>query len=415
MNYEELHQSTFHFKGWEKEKNSNVFAFSYAVQTEKQLFTYTETLEFPAEITIDVNDTTTAYILDQLTIGLGISYYKGFLSKNIDLHHAPLSNDEVAYWNTVYTKGLGELLLRNKLDKSLIATFPVTESSDKDAKVNTPTLSTKKLKEESMLGFGGGKDTYVSFEELKKSETPATFFLIETNKTYNALRKDIQELNLQCVFVKRTIDPKFIGDIKMLSLINGHIPISAIYSWIGILIAYTTDRKYVSLGNESSAEEGTTGEVNHQWSKTTEHENILSEMVHEHIHPEMNFFSPIRKFSSIKVAKTLCEYPQYLDYFTSCSKQFNQQNTNEKRWCNECAKCLGTFILLAPWIGVQKTTEIYGENLLKKESLRPILDELTGKALTKPFECVATIDETNACLEATNKNDTSILEKYIHE
>ncbi len=400
MNPAELHRSTFHFKGWERLRTSNVFAFSYAIQTEKKLFAYTENLEFPDNVVIDENDKTAAYILDQLTIGLGISYYKGFLSKSIDLHHAPLSNDEAAYWNTVYTKGLGELLLRNNMDKSLIAAFPVTESSHTDSRVNADTVSKKDLKEEAMLGFGGGKDSYVSFETLKKQGVSPTFYLIETNKAYNALRKDIQDLKLPCIFIKREIDKAFIEDTKSIPLINGHVPISMVYAWIGILIASVTGKKYVSLGNEASTEEKTAGEINHQWSKTQEHEGLIQGMIENHVHKDMKFFSPIRSFSSIKVAKTLCEYPEYLAHFSSCSKQFVQQNNNEKRWCNECAKCLGTFILLAPWLGVEKTVAVFGENLLEKESLKPILEELTGIRPNKPFECVATVAETNACLEA---------------
>ena len=34
------------------------------------------------------------------------------------------------------------------------------------------------------------------------------------------------------------------------------------------------------------------------------------------------------------------------------------------------------------------------------ESLRPILEELNGTAAVKPFECVGTVEEVNACLKA---------------
>ena len=34
-------------------------------------------------------------------------------------------------------------------------------------------------------------------------------------------------------------------------------------------------------------------------------------------------------------------------------------------------------------------------------SLQPILDELNGTAAVKPFECVGTVEEVNACLAAT--------------
>ncbi len=42
--------------------------------------------------------------------------------------------------------------------------------------------------------------------------------------------------------------------------------------------------------------------------------------------------------------------------------------------------------------------EIFGEDLLEKGSLTPLLEQLSGIASEKPFECVGTIDEVNAAL-----------------
>jgi hypothetical protein len=36
-------------------------------------------------------------------------------------------------------------------------------------------------------------------------------------------------------------------------------------------------------------------------------------------------------------------------------------------------------------------------------SLQPILEELNGTAAVKPFECVGTVEEVRACLNATAK------------
>ena len=37
------------------------------------------------------------------------------------------------------------------------------------------------------------------------------------------------------------------------------------------------------------------------------------------------------------------------------------------------------------------------------DTLRPILEELNGTAAVKPFECVGTVEEVRACLNATAK------------
>ena len=37
------------------------------------------------------------------------------------------------------------------------------------------------------------------------------------------------------------------------------------------------------------------------------------------------------------------------------------------------------------------------------ESLRPIFEELNGTAPVKPFECVGTVEEVRACMNATSE------------
>ena len=42
--------------------------------------------------------------------------------------------------------------------------------------------------------------------------------------------------------------------------------------------------------------------------------------------------------------------------------------------------------------------EIFGENLLEKVSLIPLMKQLSGLAAEKPFECVGTLEEVNSAL-----------------
>ena len=48
-------------------------------------------------------------------------------------------------------------------------------------------------------------------------------------------------------------------------------------------------------------------------------------------------------------------------------------------------------------------TSIFGKDLMADTSLQPILEELNGTAAVKPFECVGTVEEVRACLNATAK------------
>ena len=54
---------------------------------------------------------------------------------------------------------------------------------------------------------------------------------------------------------------------------------------------------------------------------------------------------------------------------------------------------------MSPFIPEEELIEIYGGNLLKDNDLLPILKQLKGEVEVKPFECVGTIEEVNACLD----------------
>jgi hypothetical protein len=52
----------------------------------------------------------------------------------------------------------------------------------------------------------------------------------------------------------------------------------------------------------------------------------------------------------------------------------------------------------------EKLVEIFGENLLKKESLAQTLLDLKGEGESKPFECVGTFEEVNWALKNPYKD-----------
>lgn len=54
---------------------------------------------------------------------------------------------------------------------------------------------------------------------------------------------------------------------------------------------------------------------------------------------------------------------------------------------------------MSPFIPQNELTEIFGKNLLEDNDLLPILKQLNGEVEVKPFECVGTVEEVNACLE----------------
>ena len=58
---------------------------------------------------------------------------------------------------------------------------------------------------------------------------------------------------------------------------------------------------------------------------------------------------------------------------------------------------------MSPFLKTEELISVFGENLLEKKSLLDIYKELTGVYPNKPFECVGTIEEVNACLDFCQK------------
>jgi hypothetical protein len=60
---------------------------------------------------------------------------------------------------------------------------------------------------------------------------------------------------------------------------------------------------------------------------------------------------------------------------------------------------LFSFIILSPFVEHAKLVRIFARDLFEDKTLIPLLDQLTGIAEEKPFECIGTLDEVNAALK----------------
>ena len=64
-------------------------------------------------------------------------------------------------------------------------------------------------------------------------------------------------------------------------------------------------------------------------------------------------------------------------------------------WCQNCAKCLFTYIILSPFLYKEKLVKIFGSDMFEKEDLLNTFIELIWKGETKPLDCVGTFEEVN--------------------
>jgi hypothetical protein len=425
---------------WEVEGRKATFF--YQLEHGEEVFNFTETLVFPTSQPIsNIPQNLLNNVLDSLSLALGISYYKLYCPKQIVLEGLQLSKEQAEFWNKVYTKGLGEFFYKNKIDFRELISFPFNDEQTECPKCSEvdcpPSLKAtvgqgksapaelsllrqaqdrndKKKLERSLVGIGGGKDSIVTAELLKSLKKPFIGFAVETH----AIKERVaQILGVDLIIVKRQIDPKLFELNKKPGVYNGHVPVSSIYAFIGLLTALLYDYRNIIVSNEQSANYGNTtylGEkINHQWSKSFEFEVLFQEYVKNYLTPDVTYFSLLRPFSEIAIVKCFADYPQYFSVFSSCNRNFKITEKTNIKWCARCAKCAFAFAMFSAFLPKKQLVNIFGQNLFNRSDLLQVYKELLGVSAIKPFDCVGTPEEVQvafylAMLRREYENDIAM-------
>ena len=213
--------------------------------------------------------------------------------------------------------------------------------------------------------------------------------------------------------VKRVIDKGLI-DLNKEGFLNGHTPFSAIVAFVSYFVAYLSNRKYIVLSNEGSANEPTVlgTNINHQYSKTFEFENDFYLYTKKYFKIDIKYFSLLRPIKEIQIAYLFSKYTKYHDIFRSCNVGSKQ---DPWVWCCNCPKCLFVYIMLEAFMKKEDVINIFGSDLLDNKDLEEYFLQLIGESETKPFECVGTIEEVKFAMNRIIIKDSSYLAKLYKE
>jgi UDP-N-acetylmuramoylalanine--D-glutamate ligase len=426
---------------FEPEKKRVVFNYKTEFESGAPLF-FTETIILPKAVNLKpIPAGQLEKLLQSLHIILGISYYKFYCPPTIKFYNKgevspkadatklrlpyALSKPEADFWNTVYKKGLGEFFYKNKLDPKISPKFPYS-NLNRTLHVTGYTLP---VAQKCLVGIGGGKDSIVTAELLKDGGFDITALHIETKKS-ELIETVIEKIGEPELKIQRVLDPQ----VFQAHQYNGHIPISAIYAFLGIFAATLYDYNYVVVGNEHSSNFGNLNykglEINHQWSKSFEFETLFSDYVKNFITQDATYFSLLRPFYEIRIVKMFAKYPKYFPYFSSCNQNFKfsrinadtaQINADSFRanprknprksailqskmlWCGQCAKCVFVFTLLSAFLPKKELVNMFGKNLYQDETLLLLFKDILGFGTLKPFDCVGTFEEAQTALQLAQK------------
>ncbi|PJK01921.1 hypothetical protein CO611_02415 [Lysobacteraceae bacterium NML03-0222] len=322
----------------------------------------------------------------------GVSYYKAAVPGEIRVEYTQLDEATTELLDTIYLQGLGEFAYRNGLDLRARIRFPRTGKA-------LPQAAAIGQRQHALVAIGGGKDSLVSIETLRRAGVEQTVTWIGNSQL---IRACAEHTGLPTLNISRQLAPALF-EMNRAGAWNGHIPVTAINSAIMVVAAILSGADQVVFSNERSASYGSliagSGEVNHQWSKGWDFERRFGEYVSQHVAADLHYYSLLRPLSELAVARQFAKSSHYDAHFSSCNRNFHILGERPaSRWCGVCPKCHFVFLALAPFMPKPRLTAIFGRNLLDCESEQAGFDALMEYHDHKPFECVGEARESRAAM-----------------
>jgi len=339
-------------------------------------------------------------VLDNLVFNLGmiemLSYWKATCSKKILVKAGKLDKSQIKWFEDILLNGMGQFFYENKINFTKEGFIEIVSEG-------TEKLSKGEITGEGVLiPIGGGKDSALALDLLKEFKKDVDCFILNPNKNTMEMFEVSGYKNL--VIAERKIEEKLL-EMNRKGFLNGHTPFVAYLSFLTVLVSYLFNKKYIVLSNEDSSSEGNVTylgkEINHQYSKSYDFEKKFREYSTKYLVEKLDYFSVLRPFYDIQIAKIFSSLKKYFPVFLSCNEsQKTYSGTRKKtgKWCGNCSKCLFVFMILYPFMKEEDMISIFKENLYQKKGLLEIMKELIGEKEVKPFECVGTRKESLVAL-----------------
>ena len=344
----------------------------------------------------------------------GLSYYKAGAARRIDVGTTPLGTQGRRLLKAALSDGLGEFAYRNQIPLS-----DVTIEGREGVDAFEPFVDTNRV----LTPFGGGIDSVVTVEKLRQHVDQTLFVVSPATGRFAPLEATAAATGIDVVRASRALDPQIVRGDK--SFFNGHVPVTTMVTLLAAVAAVASGRGGVALSNEHSSSVANlrwyNSDINHQWSKSWNAENLIASAIGERVGDELVVASYLRDRSELWVAQVFSELAQYHHVFRSCNRAFAQApGERADQWCGECDKCLFVNLVLAPFLSRTALWSIFASEPLSNSAREAQLRTLVGLGEDhKPFECVGDPDESAVALTEVSRleewRDVTVLRELADE
>jgi hypothetical protein len=357
--------------------------------------------------------------LQSLLIMIGINYWCVFPTNNIYIQGFRLTQNQANFWDSLYLNGLGEFFYDMKMDFHDLIKFPYDDS------FTAPDPARFQYPKKMLLLNGAGKDSILSAEILKSQNIPFDFFAFAPTPAHKRISKLVGEKNIN---VTRQRDSALERYMAFNGISNAYPSVST-FTFIAVLLAELIGYDSIIFSNERSADFGNFKylglEINHQWCKSSEAENMVNEYIKKYITPDISTKSLLREYSELEIVKRFVKYPKYLNYVTSCNTYFwlprpIQFLSYRGYWCKRCPKCVFLFACFAAFLPKKEVVNMFGDDLYNKKHLLLLIKRILGVEGFKPLDCVGEPEEMILAMhyafiggEYSNEPAMKIFEKYF--
>jgi hypothetical protein len=395
--------------GFDYSFSSGEVTFGYALRGERSVMEFAEKIRLPVPA---VPPSDGAYSAASSVLRLahavaGVSYAKAAAVTTIEDPIGCLEAADADLLRGVYRDGMGEFAYTNNLPQVLHTEFELAPEQDRgydeaqgrDYAAISPGWQQLPLGDRPLVACGGGKDSIVTIEALRRAGLDPLSFVVNPNEITTSV---VERSGTQLLAVKRSLDP-LLFEINASGAFNGHVPVTAINSLLGVVVTLLHGLGPVVMSNESSASvpnlQWHGKDINHQWSKGIDAERLVRAALAVRFGQDAHlYFSTLRHLNELSIAERFASIDGYDDVVTSCNRAFTITKQSGKRWCRDCPKCRFVFLALACFMPSERVIGIFGGDVLRDDTQLQGYRELLGLTAFKPFECVGELDESVAAV-----------------